>query len=95
MCSELNKHEANHSEEYYYQTREMDRSEGFNELPIYVRAARAIYLNKACFNGLYRVNSKGEFNVPFNGKDVVKTYDLDNLNAMHGYLINNKIKIVY
>lgn len=83
LKKELLKHEENHSEEYYYQVREMDKLEGFNNLPIYVRAGRMIYLNKACFNGLYRVNSKGYFNVPSGKKKTVNCFDkktFDNLN---------------
>lgn len=83
LKKELIKHEQNHSEEYFYQIREMDKLNSFNELPIYVRAGRMIYLNKACFNGLYRVNSKGYFNVPSGKKKVVNCFDrktFDNLN---------------
>ena len=94
LIEELKNHESNHSEEYYYQIRNIDRNiEDYNKLPRYVRCARTLYMNKSCFNGLYRVNSKGEFNVPFNGKEKVKTYDIDNLNAMHEYLSSNNIKI--
>ena len=83
LKKELLKHEENHSEEYYYQVREMDKLEEFSNLPIYIRAGRMIYLNKACFNGLYRVNSKGYFNVPSGKKKVVNCFDkktFDNLN---------------
>ena len=46
------------------------------------QAARFIYLNKHCFNGLYRVNSKGDFNVPFNGKLTGGSFDADHLRAV-------------
>ena len=94
MCNELNKHEMNHSEEYYYQIRNLDRDKKkFNKLVDYKRAARTIYLNKACFNGLYRVNSKNEFNVPFGKKTKVNTYDGINLGIIYAYLNFNDIKI--
>lgn len=45
-----------------------------------------IYLNKAGFNGLYRVNSKGHFNVPFGKKEKVSLFDHDNLMDIHALL---------
>ena len=52
-----------HSKEQYYKVRSLEP----DKLDTVNRAARLIYLNKTCFNGLYRVNSKGQFNVPFGG----------------------------
>ena len=91
LLEELDKHEKNHNEDYYYQIREMDRDPNFNDLPIYVRAARMLYLNKACFNGLYRVNSKGFFNVPSGKKEKVNTYDRKNMIAIKEYFESNNI----
>lgn len=51
-----------------------------------VQAARFIYLNKHCFNGLYRVNSKGEFNVPFNGKLTGRSFDVDHIREVSAKL---------
>lgn len=91
LCKE---HESKHSKEYYFEVREMDRDPNFPSLPLPVRAARMLYLNKACFNGLYRVNGKGFFNVPFNGKTNVRCFDEDNIRQMHKYFMSSDVKVL-
>ena len=95
MCAILNHYEAEHSEQFFYEIRDKDKNKKtFDRLSDYTRAARTIYLNKACFNGLYRVNSKNEFNVPFGKKTKVNTYDGGNLITVSNYLTMNNIKIL-
>ncbi|MHA1376247.1 MAG: DNA adenine methylase [Promethearchaeota archaeon] len=53
-------------EEYYYRIRTKDRDTiKYSKMASVEKASRMIYLNRCCYNGLYRVNSKGQFNVPF------------------------------
>ena len=50
---------------YFYKIRGLDRMPEYEELTPVQRASRLIYLNKTCYNGLFRVNKSGEFNAPF------------------------------
>jgi len=54
------------SKNYFYKIRELDRDkETYNNLSAIERASRIIFLNKTCYNGLFRVNRAGQFNTPF------------------------------
>ena len=68
-------HRKRHSKEYYYEVRRLEST----RLDSVSRAARMIYLNKTCFNGLYRVNSKGQFNVPYGDYNNPSIFDRNTL----------------
>ena len=80
--------------EYYYEVRSKDRDKPlFSKLTEVERASRFLYLNKTGFNGLYRVNSKGEYNVPFGKYKNPNYYDENNLLLCSELLKNAEISI--
>lgn len=85
----LKKMKAQHSEETYYKI----RAEDPKLLCDIDRASRFIYLNKTCFNGLYRVNSKGGFNVPIGSYKNPAIVNEEELREISHLLKNAKIEV--
>lgn len=91
----LKKHRAKNSGEYYYEIRNLDRDAAeFNRLTDAEKAARLIFLNKTCFNGLYRVNSRGFFNVPRGKHRNPAVFEETVLRRISEYLNTNDIVIL-
>lgn len=78
--------------DYFYKIREMDRYPDFKNLSELKRASRIIYLNKTCYNGLFRVNSQGQFNVPFGKYKKPNIVNEFVLRAINQYLNKNDVK---
>lgn len=79
LIDDLKKHI--YEKNYYYKVRSADRSLEYLEWDSVRRASRIIFLNKTGFNGLYRVNSKGHYNVPFGRYTNPRILDQVNLRA--------------
>lgn len=86
-------HQANNSSEYYYEVRAWDRGDHLNKMSNIEKAARIIYLNKTCYNGLYRVNSAGQFNSPYGRYKNPNIVNEAVLKAVSNYFKNNDIDI--
>ena len=90
LIKSLKKHK--YEKDYYYEIRALDRdTEKFAQLSDIEKASRTIYLNKSGYNGLYRVNSKGYFNVPFGRHKNPKICDETNLRNVSRALTNVEI----
>ncbi|HDJ4391421.1 TPA: Dam family site-specific DNA-(adenine-N6)-methyltransferase [Staphylococcus aureus] len=89
----IKQHNTNNAKDFYMTVREQEIL-NLNDIEI---AARFLYLNKTGFNGLYRVNSQGKFNVPFNKKDMIKNstvFSETNLRNLNKYFNENNIIIL-
>ena len=91
LIKDLKKHKAN--EKYYYAIRSLDRDEErYNNLSDLKKASRFLYLRKYSFNGLYRVNSKGQFNVAFNKSKTIN-FDFEALRAASKKLQTAQVEV--
>ena len=91
----LKEHESHHCKEYFYDIRSLDRKEGYKKTSPLERAARFLYLNKTCYNGLFRVNAKGQFNVPFGQYKHPNIVNEEALKALSFYFRTHDIAIYH
>ncbi len=91
LIVDLHKHK--NDSRYFYEIRALDRTKAFKDLSDVERASRIIYLNKTCYNGLYRVNNSGEFNSPFGKYKNPNIVNEPTLRAVNSYLNSNNIRI--
>ena len=89
----LKEHEKYNSSDYYYEVRALDRTPDFDKMSNLEKAARIIYLNKTYYNGLYRVNSLGQFNSPYGRYKNPNIVNEVVLRAISKYLNRNEISI--
>ena len=92
LISSLQKHK--NESEYFYKIRDFDRNhKEFTKLSNIEKASRMLYLNKTCYNGLYRVNNAGEFNSPFGSYKNPNIVNAPTLRAVNKYFNEAEIYI--
>ena len=90
LLKSLQKHSDNYfsdSKSYYYSVRETNPKSQIEKV------SRLLFMNRTCFNGLYRVNSKGKFNVPLGRYSNPNIVQEENLRSVNQFLNHNKIII--
>jgi len=92
LIEDVKKHK--NESDYFYAIRDLDRQPEYKELSPIERASRIIYLNKTCFNGLFRVNSQGQFNVPFGKYKNPQIVNEVVVKAVHNYFSSSDVTIM-
>lgn len=88
----LEGHKSQHSKEHFLEVRARDREDGYLDSASDAEvAARMIYLNRTCFNGLYRVNRKNQFNAPMGDYKNPRILDREGLEEVSAYLSENDV----
>lgn len=91
LIASLSRHE--NTREYFYAIRNLDRDrECYRDLPRVEKASRLLYLNKTCFNGLFRVNAAGQFNAPYGRYKNPNIVNEATLRAVSRYFRENDVE---
>ncbi len=94
LIAELEKYE--NTAAYFYAVRDWDRDKArYDTLTDVQKAARILYLNKTCFNGLYRVNNAGEFNSPFGNYRNPNIVNAPVLRAVSAYFNSADVRMTF
>lgn len=94
LINELEIHASKNSKEYYYHIRSADRDGRYEKMTDTQKAARLLYMLRVNFNGLYRVNSKGEFNTPYGRYKNPKIVDETVMREISEFLNTSNIRIM-
>lgn len=93
LIKSLKKHE--NTPEYFYKIRAKDRDhKNYKRLSPITKASRLVYLNRTCFNGLFRVNSRGELNAPFGRYRNPQICNEPNIREIADFLKSHEIEII-
>lgn len=90
----LSKMARYNSKDFYLQVRALDRSKVYDLLTPVQRAARLLYMLRVDYNGMYRVNSQNQFNVPYGRQQKSAIVNSENIMAVHDYFANNDIELL-
>lgn len=92
LVEALGRHAKDNSESHFYDVRALDRdAETFEALSRVERAARFVYLNKTAYNGLWRVNSKGQMNAPYGRYKRPAIVNADGIRAAHEFFADRDV----
>lgn len=94
LISLLEEHQRNNSKEYYLKIRSVDRDGTINHMSHMEQAARLLYMLRVDFNGLYRVNSKNQFNVPYGRYKKPKIVNEELLRSISNYLNMSDVTVL-
>ena len=92
LIEKLKYYETKNDSESFYKIRGIDRTEEYKKWTPVERAARLIYLNRTCYNGLFRMNSAGQFNSPYGSYKNPCICNEPVLRAMSKYFNENEIE---
>lgn len=83
-----------HSKDFYYEVRGWDRRDDFASIPAIKRAARFAYLNKCCYNGLWRENNAGQNNVPWGYHNSPAFITREQIAQVSKYFVSKNVRFV-